>query len=147
MKALCNPRPWWYLRGRALENCCGIRADRNVPFAVLGAIMAATLKLAWGIVPSYLSERFPTKQRSVGVGFGHSSGALVGGAGISQFVWWAHQIPFINSFEGDDFWLSPAVVLTAGAAMTFLSLLCGPETKDLELPREEVAKPQEANRR
>jgi MFS transporter, MHS family, proline/betaine transporter len=109
-----------------------------VPFVVLGAIMAATLKLAWGIVPSYLSERFPTKQRSVGAGFGYSSGALAGGAGISLFVWWTRQIPIINPFEGDDFWLSPAVVLTAGAAMTFLSLLCGPETKDLELSRVEV---------
>ncbi len=106
---------------------------RNIPLAVVGATMAAMLKLAWGIVPSYLSERFPTKQRAVGVGFGYSSGALVGGAGISLFVWWAHQIPFIKVIEGDDLWLSPAVVLTVGAAITFLSLLYGPETKDLEL--------------
>lgn len=106
---------------------------RNIPLAVVGATMAAMLKLAWGIVPSYLSERFPTKQRAVGVGFGYSSGALVGGAGISLFVWWAHQIPFIKVIEGDDLWLSPAVVLTVGATITFLSLLYGPETKDLEL--------------
>ena len=30
-------------------------------------------------------------------------------------------------------WLSPAVVLTVGAVMTFVSLLYSPETKDLEL--------------
>ena len=120
---------------------------RAVPLAILGVIMAAMLKLAWGIVPSYLSERFPTKQRSVGVGFGYSSGALVGGAGISLFVWWAHQIPFINAIEGDDFWLSPAAVLTVGAVMTFLSLLYGPETKDLELSQVEVVEPEEAIRR
>jgi hypothetical protein len=90
-----------------------------------------------------LSERFPTKQRSVGVGFGYSSGALVGGAGISLFVWWAHQIPFIRGVEGDDLWLSPAVVLTAGAVMTFLSLLYGPETKDIELSHIDVTRPDE----
>jgi hypothetical protein len=30
-------------------------------------------------------------------------------------------------------WLSPAVILTIGAVMTFLSLLYSPETKHLEL--------------
>lgn len=120
---------------------------RNIPFALLGVIMAAALKLAWGIVPSYLSERFPTKQRSVGVGFGYSSGALIGGAGISLFVWWAHQIPFVNAVEGDDFWLAPAVVLTCGAVMTFLSLLYGPETNNLELSEVGGAAPEQADSR
>jgi len=106
---------------------------QNVGLALLGATMAAMLKLAWGIVPSYLSERFPTSQRSVGVGFGYSAGALIGGAGISVFVWWAHLIPFIHSIEGNDLWLSPSVVLTVGAVMTFFSLMFSPETKDLEL--------------
>jgi hypothetical protein len=30
-------------------------------------------------------------------------------------------------------WLSPAVILTIGAIMTFVSLLYSPETKDLQL--------------
>ncbi len=106
---------------------------RNVLLALVGATLAATLKLGWGIVPAYLSERFPTKQRSSGVGFGYSAGALIGGAGISVFVWWAHLIPFIKNIEGTDLWLSPSVVLTVGAVMTFVSLLFSPETKDLEL--------------
>lgn len=106
---------------------------KSISIALAGSIMAAMLKLAWGMLPAYLSERFPTKQRSVGVGFGYSSGALIGGAGISLFVWWAHHIPFIRAIEGDDLWLSPAVILTVGAAMTFASLLYSPETNDLEL--------------
>jgi len=32
-----------------------------------------------------------------------------------------------------DLWLSPAVILSIGAVMTFVSLLFSPETKDLEL--------------
>ena len=40
---------------------------RSVSLALVGTTMAAMLKLGWGIVPAYLSERFPTKQRSVGV--------------------------------------------------------------------------------
>ena len=105
---------------------------RDLKLALLGATMACMLKLAWGIVPSYLSERFPTKRRAVGVGFGYSSGALLG-AWFSVYVWWAHKIPFIASIEKQDMWLSPAVILTIGAVMTFVSLLFSPETKDIAL--------------
>ena len=45
----------------------------------------------------------------------------------------AHKIPFIGAIEGQDLWLSPAVILTIGAIMTFVSLLFSPETKNLEL--------------
>jgi MFS family permease len=51
---------------------------RNLWMAVLGTVMAAMLKLAWGVVPAYLCERFPTKRRAAGVGFGYSAGALLG---------------------------------------------------------------------
>lgn len=105
---------------------------RDLWLAVLGTTMAAMLKLAWGVVPAYLSERFPTSRRAVGVGFGYSSGALLG-AWFSVYVWWAHSIPFIAAIEKQDMWLSPAVILTIGAIMTFVSLLFSPETKDLEL--------------
>jgi hypothetical protein len=66
------------------------------------------------------------------VGFGYSSGALLG-AWFSVYVWWAHKIPFISAIEKQDMWLSPAVILTIGAAMTFISLLYSPETKNLQL--------------
>jgi hypothetical protein len=105
---------------------------RNLPMAVLGTCMAGMLKLAWGIVPAYLCERFPTGRRAAGVGFGYSSGALLG-AWFGAYVWWAHKIPFIAGIEGQDLWLSPAVVLTIGSVMTYLSLLYSPETKDVHL--------------
>lgn len=105
---------------------------RNLVMAVAGTTMASMLKLAWGVVPAYLCERFPTKRRAVGVGFGYSSGALLG-AWFSAYVWWAHNIPFIQAVEKQDMWLSPAVVLTVGSIMTFVSLLYSPETKGIEL--------------
>jgi hypothetical protein len=91
-----------------------------------------------------LCERFPTSRRAAGVGFGYSSGALLG-AWFSVYVWWAHKIPFIAAIEKQDMWLSPAVILTIGAAMTFLSLWYSPETKHLQLQdvgeRERVSEP------
>jgi MHS family proline/betaine transporter-like MFS transporter len=105
---------------------------RSLPMAIAGTTMAAMLKLAWGIVPAYLSERFPTRRRALGVGLGYSSGALLG-AWFSLYVWWAHNIPWVRAIEGNDMWLSPSVVLTIGAIMTFVSLLYSPETKDTDL--------------
>lgn len=105
---------------------------RNVGMAIVGCCMAGMLKLAWGVVPAYLCERFPTKRRAAGVGFGYSAGAILG-AWFPIYTLWAHNIPFIRAIEGKDTWLSPAVVLTIGAIMTFASLLYSPETKDLHL--------------
>lgn len=105
---------------------------RNLKLAILGCCMAGMLKLSWGMLPAYLCERFPTKTRATGVGFGYSSGALVG-AWFNVYVLLAHKIPFINAIEKQDLWLSPAVILTIGALMTFVSLLFSPETKNLEL--------------
>jgi MFS family permease len=105
---------------------------RNIGMAIVGCIMAGMLKLAWGMLPAYLCERFPTKTRATGVGFGYSSGALIG-AWFNIYVLWAHKIPFIGAIEKQDLWLSPAVILTIGSIMTFVSLLFSPETKQLEL--------------
>jgi MHS family proline/betaine transporter-like MFS transporter len=105
---------------------------RNLGMAILGCCMAGMLKLAWGMLPAYLCERFPTKTRATGVGFGYSAGALLG-AWFNIYVLLAHKISFIGAIEGKDLWLSPAVILTIGAIMTWVSLLFSPETKDLEL--------------
>jgi len=105
---------------------------RNIGMAIAGCVMAAMLKLAWGMLPAYLCERFPTKTRATGVGFGYSSGALIG-AWFSIYVLWAHKIPFIAGIEKQDLWLSPAVILTIGSIMTFLSLFFSPETRQLDL--------------
>jgi len=106
--------------------------ERNIWKAVLGCCMAGMLKLAWGVVPAYLCERFPTKRRAAGVGFGYSAGAILG-AWFPIYTLWAHNIPFIHNIEGKDTWLSPAVILTIGSIMTFCSLLFSPETKHLHL--------------
>ncbi len=108
--------------------------ERNFALALMAAVMAGMLKLAWGVIPAYLCERFPTRSRSVGVGFGYSLGALVGGAGITPLVGLFHTLPFIAAVEGEsELWLSASSVLTLGAAMTFISLHFSPETKQLEL--------------
>jgi SHS family lactate transporter-like MFS transporter len=50
------------------------------PFVLLGgALLMGVCGLGtWGIVPSYLTERFPTAARAVGPGFAYHAGAVVG---------------------------------------------------------------------
>ena len=98
---------------------------RSMAIAVVACIFAATLKLAWGIVPAYLSERFPTKAPVVvGVGFrvfGRRAGRR---RRQCPYSWrYSHEIPSIAAIEGPkELWLSAAGVLTIGAMITFLSL-------------------------
>ena len=107
---------------------------RSLPLGLAAAALAASFKLAWGAVPAYLSERFPTRTRSVGVGFGYSAAALVGGAGITPLVALLHSFPAIAAVEGgQELWFSASTVLTLGAILTALSLWWSPETKDVDL--------------
>jgi len=83
----------------------------------VGTVMAAMLKLGWGVVPAYLCERFPTRRRAAGVGFGYSSGALLGRGSASTSGGPTKSV--YRSIEKQDMWLSPAVILTIGSIMTF----------------------------
>ena len=80
---------------------------------------------AWGIVPGYLSERFPTEARAVGTGFAYHVGA-----GLGSFT------PFlIGSLQDRGMSLSNAMmgcIVTAGV-LVLLMLWLGPETRGKRL--------------
>jgi len=105
---------------------------RNIGLAILGTTMAAMLKLAWASYPPTWRSAFPTKRRAhrrrVRLFVRRAYRGLV-----QRLCLVGPQHPFVKAIEGQDLWLSPAVVLTIGSIMTFVSLLYSPETKDLEL--------------
>lgn len=76
---------------------------------------------AWGIVPGYLSERFPTEARAVGTGFAYHVGA-----GLGSFT------PFlIGSLQDRGMALATAMmgcIFVAGVLVVLL-LWLGPETR------------------
>ena len=76
---------------------------------------------AWGIVPGYLSERFPTEARGVGTGFAYHAGI-----GIGSFV------PYlIGTLQDRGVELGTAMlgcIVTAGVVLLTL-LWLGPETR------------------
>jgi MFS family permease len=104
----------------------------DLRMALFATVLITMLKLAWGMLPAYLSERFPTKRRAVGLGFGYSSGALLM-SWFPLYILWVHKIPFIGTIEGGELWLSPAVIMVIGAAITFVAMYFGPETKGMSL--------------
>jgi SHS family lactate transporter-like MFS transporter len=80
---------------------------------------------AWGIVPGYLSERFPTEARGVGTGFSYHVGVGIGSLG-----------PYlIGAMQDDGLDLRAAMlrcIVAAGIAVLIL-LWLGPETRGREL--------------
>jgi MFS family permease len=80
---------------------------------------------AWGIVPGYLSERFPTEARAVGTGFAYHVGA-----GLGSFT------PFlIGSLQDRGLPLANAMMACIGTAgvLVLLMLWLGPETRGKRL--------------
>lgn len=87
----------------------------------------------WGVVPTYLSERFPTAVRGVGTGFAFHAGAAVGAL-----------TPFVVGALQDRGWVLPhamAVCIAASLAIVVAMMWSGPETRGREFQAmEEAAK-------
>lgn len=78
----------------------------------------------WGIVTTYLCERFPTSIRASGYGIGYSVAVII--PAFSAFYMLALQafMPYVYT---------PLVLLGLGAILVIAGALTGPETRDVEL--------------
>ncbi|HVB38753.1 MAG TPA: MFS transporter, partial [Vicinamibacterales bacterium] len=96
--------------------------SHNVSLLWLGALlMGLTASGAWGVVPSYLTERFPTAVRGVGAGFAYHVGA-----GLGSFT------PFlIGALQDRGMALPHAMTLciTTSCLLVTLMMWIGPETR------------------
>jgi MFS transporter, SHS family, lactate transporter len=93
---------------------------------LLGAWMMGLFAAgAWGIVPGYLSERFPTDARGVGVGFSYHAGV-----GIGSFA------PYvIGALQDSGVSLGTAMLwcILIGGVLVITLLWLGPETRGRSL--------------
>ena len=80
---------------------------------------------AWGIVPGYLSERFPTEARGVGTGFSYHVGVGLG----------AYTPYLIGALQdgGTDLGTAMFWCILAGSMIVVVLLWMGPETRGREL--------------
>jgi SHS family lactate transporter-like MFS transporter len=75
----------------------------------------------WGIVPSYLTERFPTAVRGVGPGFSYHAGAAIG----AVTPYWIGDL----RDGGMALATAMAIFIAVANALAILMLWLGPETK------------------
>ena len=94
----------------------------NAGLLALGALLMGMCGVGlWGILPTYLSERFPTAVRGVGSGFTYHAGAALG-----AFT------PFVIGVLQDAGWKLPralAVCIASSMVLVIAMLSAGPETR------------------
>jgi SHS family lactate transporter-like MFS transporter len=65
--------------GSTLAAALYVLSTQHPTYLLLGALLMGFCGIgAWGMAPSYLTERFPTAVRAVGPGFSYHAGAFVG---------------------------------------------------------------------
>ena len=98
----------------------------NVNLLYLGALLMGFFGAGmWGVVPTYLTERFPTEARAVGGGFSYHMGAAIGSL-----------TPFVVGAMSDAGWeLSRAMATCISIALVICVAMIwlGPETRGREL--------------
>lgn len=92
---------------------------------VLSFVLVFLTYSLWGSSPTYLAERFKTSYRASGVGFGFSSGLIIGGW-FTFYTTWLHDL--FKPIEGGNIWLSSGVLLTIAVLMVLVAFYIGPET-------------------
>lgn len=95
-----------------------------LPIGILACVLALSTTGIYGVIPAFLSEKFPTRIRGTGVGASFNSGFIVGS--------WSSAIVLILSAP-TDIWLIASIGIVAGEVMLLASVLMSKETvgKDL----------------
>lgn len=110
----------------------GIFSEPNLVLkTVYVVILSFTTVSATGIVPAFLSERFPTHVRNSGSGFSYNGGLIVGAlaplVALKLFDIATHEIvPYLLGIN-----------LTIGAIFLIIGAKLNPETKDVDLKNED----------
>jgi MFS family permease len=94
-----------------------------VPLTVLATVTAVTVGIAFGIVPSYINERFQTGVRSSAYGLGYSLSIII------PAFYAFYQLGLSNIVPSE---YTPAALVVIGGALTAIGAALGPETKNVD---------------
>jgi MFS family permease len=97
----------------------------NPAYMVLGALLVGLGGPGmWGVIPTYLTERFPTAARGVGPGFAYHAGAAIG----------SFTPALIGKLKDQGMGLNTAMAWFIGAAniVAIIFIWIGPETRGRE---------------
>lgn len=91
---------------------------------VLAAIFQILLIAPWGIVTTYICERFPTHVRASGYGMGYSLAIIIPSFSAIYLLWLSHLMPYL---------ITPIVLMIIAPLLMIVGALMGPETRDVDL--------------
>ena len=96
-----------------------------VPLTILSTITALTVGITFGIVPSYINERFQTGVRASAYGLGYSLSIVIP-------AFYAFYQLGLSSVMPSEY--TPAALIVLGGALTAIGAALGPETKNVDFP-------------
>lgn len=102
-----------------------VNAD-NFPtwlIGVLVVVFAIITTAPWGVITTYMNERFQTDVRASGFGMGYSLAVVIPSFYAFYMDWFGHIMPYH---------LTAVVLLFIGALITVIGASVGPETKDVD---------------
>lgn len=91
----------------------------------------------WGIVTTYLCERFPTHIRASGYGIGYSLAVIVPAFAGLYLLGLATFMPYVYT---------PVVLVALSGVLIVIGALIGPETRDVDLDQPDLGTPTLASR-
>jgi MFS family permease len=101
----------------------------NVPGLSLPVIMTLVCLLSvlvtapWGVIVTYINERFVTDVRATGFGVGFSLSVIIPSFYAFYMAWLGQLMPFT---------MTPSVLLCVGGVIATIGAYMGPETKDVD---------------
>jgi MFS family permease len=86
----------------------------------------------WGVVTTYISERFPTHVRASGYGIGYSAAVVIPAFAGFYLLGLAKFMPYV---------MTPLVLLAVAGILIVIGVAIGPETRDVELHARDLGQP------
>ena len=89
----------------------------------LVCILSVLVTSPWGVIITYINERFVTDIRATGFGIGFSLSVIIPSFYAFYMNWLGHLMPFRYT---------PVVLLVIGGLIGMIGAIIGPETKDID---------------
>ena len=101
---------------------------------VLAAAFHVMVLSPWGIVTTYVCERFPTRVRASGYGIGYSVAIIIPSFSAIYLLWLGRVMPYLYS---------PIVLVVLAALLMVVGAAVGPETREVELHLPDLGLPRD----
>jgi MFS family permease len=110
--------------GAALMYFLSTSSGLSVPIiALLVCVMSVIVTAPWGVIITYINERFVTDVRATGFGVGFSLSVIIPSFYAFYLSWLSYLVPY-NA--------TPAILLCIGGIIGAVGAAMGPETKDVD---------------